>query len=87
MREIVLPQATRAVIPPMTSVLIALLKNTSVAAAFGMAEATATMRIFTNNNADQRIGIFLAFAIGYIVLVEVISLSSYLVERKVKVAR
>lgn len=87
MREIVLPQAMRAVIPPMTSVLIALLKNTSVAAAFGMAEATATMRIFTNNNADQRIGIFLAFAIGYIILVEVISLSSYLVERKVKVAR
>jgi glutamate transport system permease protein len=87
MRQIVLPQATRAVIPPMTSVLIALLKNTSVAAAFGMAEATATMRALTNNNADQRIGIFLAFAIGYIVLVEVISLSSYLVERKVKVAR
>jgi glutamate transport system permease protein len=87
MREIVLPQATRAVIPPMTSVLIALLKNTSVAAAFGMAEATATMRALTNNNADQRIGIFLAFAIGYIVLVEVLSLSSYLVERKVKVAR
>jgi glutamate transport system permease protein len=87
MRQIVLPQATRAVIPPMTSVLIALLKNTSVAAAFGMAEATATMRALTNNNADQRIGIFLAFAIGYIVLVEVISMSSYLVERKVKVAR
>ena len=47
------------------------LKNTSVAAAFGLAEATATMRGFTNNNADQRIGIFLAFAIGYIILVEV----------------
>ena len=87
MREVVLPQAARAVIPPMTSVLIALLKNTSVAAAFGMAEATATMRGLTNNNADQRIGIFLAFAIGYIVLVEVVSLSSYLVERKVRVAR
>ena len=87
MREIVLPQAARAVIPPMTSVLIALLKNTSVVAAFGMAEATATMRGLTNNNADERIGIFLAFAIGYVVLVEVVSLSSYLVERKVKVAR
>ena len=87
MQLVILPQATRAVIPPMTSVLIALAKNTSVAAAFGIAEATATMRAFTNNNADQRIGIFLAFAIGYIVIVEVISMSSYLVERKVKVAR
>jgi len=87
MQLVILPQATRAVIPPMTSVLIALAKNTSVAAAFGIAEATATMRAFTNDNADQRIGIFLAFAIGYIVIVEVISLSSYFVERKVRVAR
>lgn len=87
MKLIVLPQALRAVIPPLTSVQIALAKNTSVAAAFGMAEATATMRALTNNNADQRIGIFLAFAIGYIIIVEVVSLSSYGVERKVKVAR
>lgn len=87
MKLIVLPQAFRAVIPPMTSVFVALAKNTSVAAAFGMAEATATMRIFTNNNADERIGIFLAFAVGYIIIVEVISLSSYAVERKVRVAR
>lgn len=87
MRLIVLPQASRAVIPPMTSVLVALVKNTSIAAAFGIAEATATMRAFTNDNADQRIGIFLAFAIGYIVIVEVISIASYAVERKVRVAR
>jgi glutamate transport system permease protein len=87
MQLVVLPQAARAVIPPMTSVLIALIKNTSVAAAFGMAEAVATMKALTNNNADQRTGIFLAFAIGYIVIVEVVSLSSYLVERKVRVAR
>ena len=69
-------------IPPLASVLIALAKNTSVAAGFGLAEATATMRGFTNNNADERIGIFLAFAIGYIIIVEVISLSSFLVERR-----
>ncbi len=87
MRLVVLPQAARAVIPPMTSVLIALLKNTSIAAAFGIAEAVATMKILTNNNADQRIGIFLAFAIGYIILVEVVSLASTFLERKVKVAR
>lgn len=87
MKLVVLPQAARAVIPPMTSVLIALIKNTSVAAAFGMAEAVATMRALTNNNADQRIGIFLAFAVGYIVIVEVVSLASYAAERKVRVAR
>lgn len=87
MKLIVLPQASRAVIPPMTSVLIALIKNTSVAAAFGIAEAVATMKGLTNNNADQRIGIFLAFAIGYIVIVEVVSLASSVVERKLRIAR
>lgn len=86
MKLVVLPQALRAVVPPLTSVQIALAKNTSVAAAFGMAEATATMRAFTNDNADQRIGIFLAFALGYIIIVEVVSLSSYVVERRWKVA-
>jgi glutamate transport system permease protein len=86
MRLVVVPQALRAVVPPLTSVQVALVKNTSVAAAFGMAEATATMRAFTNNNADQRIGIFLAFAIGYIVIVEVVAMSSYVLERRWKVA-
>lgn len=86
MRFVVLPQALRAVVPPLTSVQVALAKNTSVAAAFGMAEATATMRAFTNNNADQRPEIFLLFALGYIVLVEVVALSSYVLERRWKVA-
>ncbi|NPC97409.1 amino acid ABC transporter permease [Nocardioides sp. zg-DK7169] len=86
MRYVVLPQALRAVVPPLTSVQVALIKNTSVAAAFGMAEATATMRAFTNNNADERIQIFLLFALGYIILVEIVALSSYVLERKWKVA-
>ena len=86
MRLVVLPQALRAVVPPLTSVQVALLKNTSVAAAFGIAEATATMHALTNDNADQRPGIFLAFAIGYIILVEVLTLSSYVIERRWRVA-
>lgn len=86
MREVVLPQALRAVVPPLTSVLVALLKNTSVAAAFGIAEATATMRTFTNGNADQRVQIFLLFALGYIILVEVVTMASYALERRWRVA-
>jgi glutamate transport system permease protein len=83
---VVLPQALRAVVPPLTSVQVALVKNTSVAAAFGMAEATATMRSFTNDYGSQRPEIFLMFAIGYIVIVEAVALSSYALERKWKVA-
>lgn len=87
MTQVVLPQAFAASIPPMTSVLIALTKNTSVAAAFGFAEAVARMRQFSNNNADDRFQIFMLFAVGYIILVEAISGASWLLERKVKAAR
>ena len=58
-----LPQAVRAVVPPLASVLIALLKNTTVAAVFGLARGDRyRMRCFTNDNADDRLGIFLTFA-------------------------
>jgi glutamate transport system permease protein len=87
MREVILPQAFRATMPPLASVLIALLKNTSVGAAFGLLEATARMRFFTNNNADAREAIFLTFALGYVLLVEVVSLGAHRLERRWKVAR
>jgi glutamate transport system permease protein len=86
MREVILPQAFRATVPPLASVLIALLKNTSVAAAFGLLEATARMRYFTNNNADERWPIFIIFAVGYIILVEIVSLGAGLLERRWRVA-
>ncbi len=87
MTNVVLPQAFRAVVPPMASVLIALTKNTSVAAAFGLLEATARMRGFTNNNADDRLLIFAVFALGYIILVEAISVVAIGLERRWKAAR
>lgn len=87
MTQVVLPQAFRAVVPPLASVLIALAKNTSVAAAFGIAEATARMRGLTNDNADERTMIFLSFAIGYIVIVEVMSAGAFGLERRWRVAR
>ena len=87
MQHVVLPQAFRAVVPPLVSVLIAMTKNTSIAAVFGLMEATGRMRYFTNNNADDRIWIFLTFAIGYILLVEVLSAAAITLERRWSVAR
>ena len=84
---VVLPQALRAVVPPLASVLIALIKNTSVGAAFGLAEATFRMKGFTNDNTSERPLIFLTFAIGYIVLVEIVSAGAILLERRWRVAR
>jgi glutamate transport system permease protein len=86
MRQVVLPQAVRASVPPLASTLIALLKNTSVAGVFGVIEAAAQMKSFTNDYASERWGIFLAFAIGYIILVEIVSLIATVLERRWRVA-
>jgi glutamate transport system permease protein len=86
MTEVVLPQAFRVVIPPLASTMIALAKNTSVGAVFGLFEATARMRYFSNNNAADRPLIFLTFAIGYIIIVEVISTGAFTLERRGRVS-
>ena len=59
---------------------------TSVAAVFGIAEATAQMRGFTNDFAGDRTGIFIMFALGYIVIVEAFSFLSWRLERRFRAA-
>jgi len=86
MRHVILPQAFRASVPPLASVLIALLKNTSVAYVFGVYEATTRMKYF-QNIAAQDLGIFILFALGYVVLVELVSAGAYALERRWKAAR
>lgn len=86
MANVVLPQAFRHSLPPLASVQIALIKNTSVAAVFGVAEAVSRMRSFTNDFSSQRIGIFIMFAVGYIVIVELASFVANRMERRWKVA-
>lgn len=87
MKHVVLPQAFRAVVPPLVSVFIAMTKNTSIAAVFGLMEATGRMRFFTNNNADDRLWIFLVFAVGYIIIVELLSAGAIVLERRWAAAR
>ncbi|MET8810382.1 amino acid ABC transporter permease [Streptomyces sp. NPDC004549] len=67
LRIIVLPQALRAVISPLANVLIALTKNTTVAAAIGVAEAAALMKTMIENEA-QTLAIGAVFALGFVVL-------------------
>ena len=86
MSQVVLPQAFRASVPPLASVQIALLKNTTVAAAFGLIEAASQMRSFTNDHADERWGIFLAFSLVFVALVEVVSLFANRLERRWRIA-
>ncbi|MFF9148961.1 amino acid ABC transporter permease [Streptomyces sp. NPDC014861] len=65
---VVLPQAFRAAITPLANVLIALTKNTTVAAAISAAEAAFLMKGMIENEADALFVIFALFAFGFIVL-------------------
>ena len=86
MAQVILPQSFRAVVPPVASVLIALTKNTSLCSIFGMFEATAAMKGLFNDNATARVLIFIGIALGYIVIVELISVVAAGLERRWRVA-
>ena len=86
MREVILPQAFRATVPPLASVQIALLKNTTVCGIFGIAEAFYRMRIFTNDAPGERVQVFLIFALVFVVLVEIVSFGANRLERRWRIA-
>lgn len=67
LRIILLPQAFRAVIIPLGSVLIALTKNTTLASAIGVAEAALLMKSMTENTAAL-LAVGAVFAAGFVVL-------------------
>ncbi|MEV7084307.1 amino acid ABC transporter permease [Streptomyces sp. NPDC093085] len=65
---IVLPQAFRSVVAPLANVLIALTKNTTVAAAIGVAEASALMKTMIENETSSLFAVFAVIAFGFVVL-------------------
>ena len=68
LRLVVLPQAFRTVIPPLINVVIALTKNTSIAAAFGVIELTAVSTRLANANSAAVIAVLAGVAVGYLVI-------------------
>lgn len=87
LRLVVLPQAFRAVIPPLVSVYIALTKNTSVAAAFGVTEATYQLSGLIEDFPGSLWYNFAGIAAGYVLIVAVLSLVANGFERRVVVSR
>ena len=68
MREVLLPQAFRGSIAPLGSTLIALVKNTTVAAVIlGTAEAAGQLAQITENEGAS-LPVFFIFALGFVVL-------------------
>lgn len=87
LRLVILPQAFRVIVPPLTSIYIALVKNTSVAAIVGVAEAAFTMKKLGNQFTSDIYAIFVGFAVGYVVIVLIISGVASIIERKLAVSR
>lgn len=89
MSLVVLPQAFRSVVPPMMSVFIALLKNTTVAAGFSISELAALRA--TINDAANRPGspmeVLLWVAVVFIAMVMVLSFFQNRLEKKWRIAR
>ena len=65
---ITLPQAFRAVVAPLGSIMIALTKNTTIALVVGVGEASVRMREMIETYGDQVLEIFLGFAAGFVLL-------------------
>lgn len=82
MTQVILPQAFRLVVPPLASVFIALTKNTSLASGFGIAEATFRQTGLLRDFPADRYVIFAGIALGYIIIVEVISFGASRLEHR-----
>ncbi len=87
LRLIVLPQAIRTVIPPLASIYIALAKNTAVAEAFGVTEATYQLDNLVRDFPGSLWFLFFGIAAGYVIIVFVISGIAQLLERRWAVSR
>ena len=89
MTLVVLPQAFRSVVPPMMSVFIALLKNTTVAAGFSVAELAA-LRATIYDGADRPgnpMEVLLWVAAVFVVLVLALSIVQRRLENRWRIVR
>ncbi|EZP25366.1 amino acid ABC transporter permease [Microbacterium oleivorans] len=86
MSLVVMPQAFRSVIPPMMSVFIALLKNTTVAAGFSVVNL-GSIRAYLSERGESQMAVILWVMVIFIALVLLLSWLQRRLELRWKVAR
>ncbi|MBM7442622.1 MULTISPECIES: amino acid ABC transporter permease [unclassified Streptomyces] len=86
LRIVVLPQATRSVIPPLSSIFIALTKNSAIAGAFSVTELFGWQKLMSDRGYEIT-PVFIWVALGYLVVTFTISGLFRLLERRMEVAR
>jgi glutamate transport system permease protein len=82
---VVLPQAFRAIVPPLMSVMIALLKNTTIAAGFSVAEAGAIPAVMAERGENQ-IATLVWITVGFLILIIPLVFLQRWAERRTAVA-
>ena len=84
--NVVLPQALRSVVPPMTSTMIALLKNTTVASGFAVFQAGNIREQLSDQGDNVLVGLVWV-AIGFVILVMPLTYVQQVFEKRWSVAR
>ncbi|MEU7528324.1 amino acid ABC transporter permease [Saccharothrix sp. NPDC042600] len=84
--SVVLPQATRAVVPPLMSTMIALLKNTTIAAGFSVFQAGSISANLAERGESQLIGL-LWVALFFVIPVIPMTLLQRSLEKRWSIAR
>jgi len=87
LREVVLPQAFRTVVPPLGNVFIAMVKNPSIAAGFAVTELTASLQRLSNANGGEILLVLLAVVVGYMLITLPAAYVVSRVERRVAILR
>ncbi len=86
MSLVVLPQAGRSVIPPMMSVFIALLKNTTVAAGFSVVNL-GNIRAEMSENGENQLITILWVMLAFVLMVFLLAWLQRILENKWRIAR
>ncbi len=84
--EVILPQAFRGSIAPLGSTLIALIKNTTVVAVIGVADAANLMAVIIENETGGVL-VFGIFALGFVILTLPVGIWFTSLSRKLAVKR
>jgi glutamate transport system permease protein len=88
LRLVVLPQALRTVVPPLGSVIIAMIKNSAIVGAFGVGgELFSVHATLVSARGLPLIPVLLGVAVGYLIITLSAGALLAVLERKVAVAR
>jgi len=87
LREVVLPQAFRTVIPPLGNVFIAMVKNSSIAAGFATSELSSLLPRLVNADAGQLTAVLFGVVIAYMIITLPMAFGVHRLERRVAILR